>query len=137
MRNLTLICCLLFSFKTLAGFSGTWRGNGEFYTHRSEGLCSDIFLEIEDSEKTLKILTGYYICGYIQAEYPSSVFEKVQGELLYNGEKVGNYSKKSFNLHYLNGVYQLKIVKKDGSLVFHEFWKDEASLLDIKAKLFN
>lgn len=128
-----ILALYLLSIATLADFSGKWTGEGSYYTARSKGECTEIFFQFKQTEKKLKILTGGYICGMLQAEYPPSSFDIVEGTLIYDGEVVGSITDDQFTIEYLGGVYKLNVKKEEDHLQYEEIWNEGDDLLVVQS----
>ncbi|CBW27936.1 putative exported protein [Halobacteriovorax marinus SJ] len=130
----TLIAFLLMS-SSFAGLTGKWSAGGFFDYNNRSGECKEIFMQIKQTDKKLYILDGGYICSDIQASYPPSSFNIVDGALYYFGEKVGEVTENEINLNYENGVYGLSLKKIGTELIYKESWDDGEDYLLIEGKL--
>lgn len=135
MKNTKLVFALFFIFVSAEAFpanlTGTWSGPGVSQTGQSYRECSEVFFRFEESKTQLKILNGGYICQDLQAEYPFSVFEKKDNQLLYKSEVVGSYTKSGFVLDVPEEFYRLKVELVDGELQTQEVWDDSQSFLKV------
>lgn len=123
---------ILTSVQTFAAnLTGTWSGPGVSQTAQSYRECSEVFFRLEETPTELKILNGGYVCQDLQAEYPFSVFEKKESELLYKGEVVGSYTDTGFILDVPEEFYRLQVDLVDGQLQTQEIWDDSQSFLKI------
>jgi hypothetical protein len=135
MKKIIITLVALYSFSTMAQFSGQWIGEGVYQTHRSKGDCSLVFFDFELTNLSLDIYTGGYECGLFKAEYPASHFEIVNGFIFYKGENVGTASNDRFFLTYLDGVFELTLRYENGRIDFHERWYENGDLLEVRSKL--
>jgi|GEM_PF-2376720 hypothetical protein len=135
-KNLALFLFFFITFQVCASsLSGTWSGLGVSQTAQSYRECSEVFFRFEETASQLKILNGGYVCRDLQAEYPFSVFEKKNGDLLYKGEVVGGIAEKSFFLDVPEEFYRLQVELVDGQLRTQEIWDDSQSFLKVYGML--
>jgi hypothetical protein len=130
-----IIIALIFSFGTLANFTGKWTNSGYYESDSSSGECKEVFMQFKKTDEAFMILDGGYICGEIQASYPPSKFKIIGEKLFYNGEKVGIINSELIMISYLNNVYNLSLEIVDDQIFFYEQWKEEDDFLFIRAKL--
>ncbi|WP_155897243.1 hypothetical protein [Bacteriovorax sp. BSW11_IV] len=76
---------------------------------------------------------GGYRCGDIQAEYPYSVFNVVDGELIYHGDKVGYISEHKLSLQYEE--FSLNATMVDGLLYYNELWQSNEDYFQVLGML--
>lgn len=128
-----------FFFGALANaqsFSGAWVGEGEALGHLQDRDCSEIFFILNETADEFEIVTAGYICGMLQAEYPSSSFQKKDGDLYYRGRKVGFYSSSHLALEVPEEYYRLDLkLLESGQLRSTEKWDDGQSYLQVVGDL--
>jgi hypothetical protein len=130
-----LMLSFLISFNTQA-FEGLWVGEGISKTHRSERACSEIYLEFDVNANYVTLLQGGYICGILQAEYPSSRFERrTNHELWYGGQRVGFFDGQVLRLERPSDFFQLELYLQGEKIIYRELWDDGNSFLQIDGEL--
>ena len=130
-----IVIAFLLTFSCLANFTGKWNGEGYYQTPKRVGECLEVFMQFEIREDSFSIIEGGYICGEIQARYPTSRFTISNGNLFYFDEKVGTIANDEINIRYEDGLFHLSLKKVDGQIIFHESWNDGEDHLIISSKL--
>ena len=134
----TLIFSLFFlsSLTNAQTFSGAWVGEGEALGHLRDRDCSEVFFLLNETADEFEIITAGYICGVLQAEYPSSRFQKKDGDLYYRGRRVGHYSPGHLVLEVPEEYYRLDLeLLAPDQLRSTEKWDDGQSYLRVLGDL--
>jgi len=117
----------------MASFSGQFNGSGQAVMHPSEKkrICSEIFMQIKQDEKSLQVLVGGYVCADLQADFPRFSLDIKNGDLLSDNVKVGTITADEINLYQINQdenfTYHLHLVRKSQQMMFDEEWTDSTS----------
>lgn len=139
MKYLFLI---LLSFPVFADFNGKYSGTGAAVFHTGKRYeCTEVFLDVDTSEKSFKLYQGGYICGFLKAAFDAFEFTIKDGVLFHGELEMGSISQKELKYHYYDpedgSTFYLTLLKdNEGQIHYLEEWHDgEKIALTVKGDL--
>lgn len=124
---------LLLSLNTFAIPSGVYSNEGTAILNGREMSCDMVEIRFIHENEKFTLRGGGYRCGEIQAEYPYSVFQINNGELYYQGEKVGYIGDDYFSLAYEE--FSLDIKFENNHIYYNELWQDGEDYFQVLGEL--
>lgn len=117
-----LLVALLFPVISFANTSGVWSGKGRITEPHKTTPCQEVFMKLLEDEKHFYLTSAGYSCSGLNAEYPYSVFKKVDGQLVHQGKVVGHYTDDKFFLEKPDEGFELLLKRYKDQLIFVESW---------------